>query len=158
MCSGNHDYCFCRCCCCCCYYHRDFLPQCSSARSRQRNQNGTLKERRYFSSESSRKQPVSIPGLSVPTSSLGIGSGWVWVAISFTADLLPKKWFWNSSRWEWKERVFFCFTRNERRPLIWDPSDKDKKLVFALRRQSSVFRSDYGISINGKIEKYPFLC
>lgn len=77
----------------------------------------------------------------------------MWVAISFAADLLPKKWFWNSSRCEWRERVFFCSIRNEKRPLVWDPSDKDRELVFPLSRHSSVFMSDYGVSINGKIEK-----
>ena len=80
----------------------------------------------------------------------------MWAAISFAADLLPKKWFWNLSWCEWRERVFFWSIRNEKRPLIWDPSDKDRELVFPLSRHSSVFMSDYGISINGKTEKTHF--
>lgn len=80
----------------------------------------------------------------------------MWAAISFTADLLPKKWFWNLSRCESTERVFFGFTRNERRPLIWEPSDKDRELVFPLSRHSSVFMSDYGLSINRKVKNIHF--
>lgn len=37
-----------------------------------------------------------------------------------------------------------------------DPSDKGRELVFPLSRHSSVFMSDYGVSINGKIEKIHF--
>lgn len=52
--------------------------------------------------------------------------------------------------------MFFCFARNKRRPLTRAPNDKDRELGFPLGRHSSVFMSDYGISINRKTEKIHF--